>query len=125
MKLEEQITSWIISRKLKELGVQQDSLFWWAKPGRKKQTRDCSAFTVAKLGKMLPNYLVIDNEGRFLRCEKSNDFWGIGYTMLRKDGSGGFRNGLYGYRNEKTEANTRGLMLIWLIENGHLKANKI
>src|SRR5437868_5642219 len=75
MKLEDQVTNLELSKRLKELGVKQESLFWWefyisGDPELKRAgeqeciegesepwypSKDCiSAFTVAELGEMLP-----------------------------------------------------------------------
>ena len=83
MTLEKQVCSLELAKKLKELGVKQESLFYWnildGKPGinkyevknRKQFTEDgypgntmvyknvesYSAFTVAELGEMLPRFI--------------------------------------------------------------------
>lgn len=74
MKLEDQVTSLEISKKLKELGVKQESEFYWVVtltteyhlswypngelPKALQQRNDCySAFTVAELGVLLPAYI--------------------------------------------------------------------
>ncbi len=69
MKLEDQVTNLELSKKLKELGIKQNSLFWWSREHQKAlhkitfsyskfETADkephISAFTVAELGEMLP-----------------------------------------------------------------------
>lgn len=83
MKLEEQVISLDIAKRLKELGVKQESLFIWIhmedtgaqlnikirdilydmRSGydmheEDGDDRDCSAFTVAELGEMLPVRMV-------------------------------------------------------------------
>ena len=105
-----------MAKELKELGVKQDSLWYWnryitAKPylSQGKQYEDkfatdgtyiqysVSAFTVAELGEMLPKYVTSekDHEGKFfVRSEDAV------YNTL-----------------ENTEANARAEMLIYLIEN--------
>lgn len=85
MTLEQQVCSLELAKKLKELGVKQESLFWWKKKGRKNSKngyiyeligenypdgggydncehysgdkKDISAFTVAELGEMLPKQI--------------------------------------------------------------------
>lgn len=74
MKIEQQVTSLEISKRLKELGVKQESLFYWSSYGMKfkKETHELipeneinpsfmedyiSAFTVAELGEMLVRLL--------------------------------------------------------------------
>jgi hypothetical protein len=117
MKLENQVTNLELSKKLKELGVKQESLFWWVgskndewfvmslrsdekdlmvggKEGRKE---GYSAFTVAELGEMLPK--------QFGTTKDHQDRWYV-YNRI-------------GYEEQyaDTEANARAKMLIYLIEN--------
>jgi hypothetical protein len=83
MKLEQQVTSLELSKQLKELGVKQESVFWWnvlfnsgeteLENFQRYKTSDgspcddsISAFTVAELGEMLP-------EGA-ASFQRSNDF---------------------------------------------------
>lgn len=70
MDIEDQLTSLKLSKKLFELGIKQDGLFYWCKPGPNSEYilnrclfldrefcqtgRHISAFTVAELGEMLP-----------------------------------------------------------------------
>ena len=72
MKLEQQVCSLELAQKLKELGVKQESLFYWTysnmfgnitfylqyfpeiEGGYDGLENDVSAFTVAELGEMLP-----------------------------------------------------------------------
>ena len=78
MKLEEQVTSLELSKKLKELGIKQNSLFWWSREHQKDlhkitfsysvfETADpephISAFTVAELGEMLPKTIKFPKAG--------------------------------------------------------------
>ena len=65
MKLENQLTTLETSKKLKELGVKQDSIWWWNWWDKDAgdiyteilDTADgfASAFTVAELGEILPS----------------------------------------------------------------------
>lgn len=65
MKLENQVTSLELSRKLKELGVEQVGLWVWHNKiggGYKLKANEFSpstihAYTVAELGEMLPRYV--------------------------------------------------------------------
>lgn len=118
MKLEKQVTSLEISKRLKELGVKQESFFHWC--GLKNyniQYGDfsymgdvISAFTVAELGEMLlpevdsgktnegsPAYV---KGGKWISC------------LMHKSGER-ISHRVYG----ETEADARGKMLIYLIEN--------
>lgn len=126
MQLKDQVCSLDLSKRLKELGVKPDSLFYWLRMAHKnhysisylaKSFKDkdslvkeiCSAFTVAELGKILPKGIPnkkIKWKEVFLRCEPANKLG----------------NWLISYGNdilveENTEANARAKMLIYLIEN--------
>ena len=100
MELEKQVCNFELAKKLKELGVKQDSLFyWWEDKGQFVDTdrfgedRYCSrqiefgedsrnhwheikisAFTVAELGNLLPILVKSDNVTYFLN---SNKFFAI------------------------------------------------
>ena len=62
LKLEDQLTSFELSKKLKELGVKQNSLFCWTSdidleylPTDIRNNNSCiAAFSVAEHGEMLP-----------------------------------------------------------------------
>lgn len=112
MKLEEQVVSLELAKKLKELGVKQDGLFQWFRqfPGddyllhyidynhhemdlkifKEHFPDSCSAFTVAELGEMLPTGIYIDDssEKLYLRCIKYPVIYLILIMMI---------NGLIGY----------------------------
>lgn len=122
MKLENQITSLELSKKLKEFGTPQNSLFYWVissttnyhlsyTEGDKDllpQDRNdfYSAFTVAELGNLLPEYV----KGCWLRIVKNIEKqWGVCY-----------------YKNNEIEfaftwfdslSEAMGKMLIYLLEN--------
>lgn len=123
MTLEQQVCSLELSKKLKELGVKQESYFRHVRLSNKpdstedwylldRKPTDCleiiSAFTVAELGEMLPDDYVSGQipldavEGKwkcmkmsFPEFEPWNDFW----------------------EHADTEADARSKMLIYLIEN--------
>ena len=118
MKLEQQVTSLEISSRLKELGVNQNSLFaWWKKicslgeehfeleVGATKSISDsrvkssekvCSAFTASELGEMFPHIGIM--ESRTVGGGWRYDF--------------GDQQAIYG----ETEADARGKMLIYLLK---------
>jgi len=123
MKLEKQICSLEHAKKLKELGVKQESEWIWAimnigagqsayiynTVGDKGYHRDVeySAFTVAELGEMITKY-----------GKHGNDLpkWDYGWQCPQ------FMNILHNAENiegqwDLTEANARAKMLIYLIEN--------
>jgi hypothetical protein len=131
VKLEDQVCSLELAQKLKELGVKQDSLFYWFRVknlGLKLEIKakeslvyssysflrddiyeSYAAFTVAELGEMLPDWF---DSGRrqegdwmcrvFVKC---NDITHQAFS--------------------ETEANARAKMLIYLIENGHVNAGDL
>lgn len=118
MKLEDQVVSLDLAKKLKELGVKQESEFcyfqndWGCEHGEYKwdlnrcygklPSEDCvSAFTVAELGEMLPN--------THFNFYKNAD----GYL---------FSHSIKGASvTDPSEANARAKMLIHLIEQGIVK----
>lgn len=118
MKLEDQVCSLELAKKLKELGVKQKSLFSWVEilafdAGWKIEmvhapVTGISAFTVAELGEMLPAEI----DGYFI--EYWNNHWqgGINYMVSHKT---------EGSVSALTEADARAKMLIHLIEKGLVK----
>jgi len=118
MKLENQVCSLELAKKLKELGVKQESLWWWNiynqngcdamitlnRPERKGDYC-CSAFTVTELGEMLPNY--VGGQEISTRKDVDNNYWCelLGDDTKEK------------YFKSNAEANARAKMLIYLIEN--------
>jgi hypothetical protein len=129
MTLENQVTSLELSEKLKELGVKQESLFWYQNELLSYCPEFCNwgidsygmniaynqaiaAFTVAELGEMLP--LMIEDYGNenidlYLNIQKLRDgSWEIEYRSYQIT---------YISKSESTEANARAAMLIYLIEN--------
>lgn len=118
MKLEQQVVSLELAKKLKELGVKQESEFYWTEFFGDRyeikhkdfasggQTGNCSAFTVAELGEMLPDGYV---------AVKQPDGWYHGdYAHDLEDGI--FVNTHLG-SNADTEADARAKMRIYLLEN--------
>ena len=122
MKLENQVSNLELSRKLKELGVKQESLFYYQ--GVKKEidlekgyaldilrkltfagAEKVSAFTVAELGEILPAFSV----------GAKGKTWGYNFVK------GGKFIQLEVDFDVKSEANARAKMLIYLIENKLLK----
>jgi hypothetical protein len=115
MILEKQVCSLELSKRLKELGVKQESLFWYTcfmngtadiyfQYDRKHiPPALCSAFTVAELGELMPigyrthkeYYTWYVTTNHCLRCD-NEDF----FIM------------------DKNEADARAKMLIYLLENG-------
>lgn len=134
MKLEEQVVSLELAKRLKELCVKQDSLFWWyacsenlicARPNYIEYgshyvaERDLySAFTVAELGEILPtqikrNQLPFEWEGYRLCSER--------YATRETPWVACYRHSLGNVHSDQwanTAADALANMLIHLIENG-------
>lgn len=122
MTLKQQVVSLELAKKLKELGVKQESLFDWVMVGKwwrcQMSRRDSSvaffggepevisAFTVAELGEMLPKFFHVS-------WQKTNDD-GSGMIEILDIATGKKYHSL----DEPSEANARAKMLIHLIENG-------
>ena len=122
MKLENQVCSLESAKRLKELSVNKDSLYYWYNctdhPGEWRITdiklnndldKETSAYTVAELGEMLPSGLV--TSGR-----KYKDIFMCVYGNPEID---------LVFKEEKTEAEARAKMLIYLLENNIIKAEDL
>jgi len=118
MKLENQVCGLELAKRLKELGIKQDSLWYWGRYYHHNKddwelsdissfenlnAEYYSAFTVAELGEMLPytvfSHEYLRNNASVWRCIKDID----GKKIKKFDAN--------------TEANARCQMLIYLIEN--------
>lgn len=139
MKLEDQVINLELAKRLKELGVEQDSLFYWIKKESpyvwynsnnypiKADKFYYSAFTVAELGELLPAYTNIDGDAYKLELSKyripigdyegeirySCEYW----TLIGKS-SYILGKGCY----DTNEANARAQMLIYLLEEKLINA---
>lgn len=117
MKLQLQVTSLSLSKKLKELGVKQNSSIYWVKDPKSKKywlnpdycehigwglkmEGAISAFTVAELGELLSG----NSEYMSFPEKNGNGHWYVTIDGMERYGA-------------KTEANSRALMLIHLISN--------
>ena len=125
MEIEKQVCSSEHAQKLKELGVEQDSYFYWygGKVLRKNQLTQAlrrheppvAAFTVAELGELLRNQDWFEVWADFLTNEVR-----VWFTSSDSDPD-------YPAPQEdrtfvaETEADARALALIYLIENGMVK----
>lgn len=144
MKLENQVVSLDLAKKLKELGVKQESQFnWWKgigvgrimpndwsqfnmEPKPMYDTADVkekiSAFTVAELGEMLPIY-ICDPARRLSKQDKkcfSLQQRGFDEDYVDDAKPISFEvsyNGTEVKTREDTEADARAKMLIYLLEN--------
>ena len=115
-QLEKQVCSLELAKRLKELRVEQESLFsWFEVPGYKGSydivfhsdsasymKKMAAAFTVAELGEMWKKWNI---DEPLPHIGQNGWYWYRGETEIR----------------EKTEANARAKMLIHLIEKGLVK----
>lgn len=124
MKIENQVSNLDLSRRLKELGVPQESLYSWliASDGARlmnnpvldtyKYFERYSAFTVSELGEMLP--AGIKGLGitvhQFQEHKLDEKTWFIAYTDY-------FSGVVEGEQRDENEANCRAKMLVYLIEH--------
>jgi hypothetical protein len=151
LPIEKQCTSLEISKKLKELGVRQESLFYWRydpKTGdatygptdnliyqRKKNGKaesmgptslDVSAFTVSELGDMLPVTIKMNGETHWYECNKTRYKHRCGY-IYDHEGTQGWgelsESSGHSVGVAETEADARAKMLIYLIENNLITLN--
>lgn len=129
MELSQQVTSLELSKRLKELGVKQESHFYWNnhKIGQwglqtSKYSHSIAAYTVAELGELLPKHLSIGEYGnrefRYLIISHSDGVvqrlgrWYVYYDLPSHVG----KDYQYGMEADN-EADSRGLMLAYLKEN--------
>lgn len=138
MTLEQQVCSLELAKRLKELGVKQESLFLWcnfgkddwrgpysnidgisirfpATPGPYSFTKDdcwewCSAFTASELGEMLPKEWATK---RGTKSGRKTELW---QAWRRRGGVGGWKM-LKEIGESDNEADHRAKLLIHLLEN--------
>lgn len=99
MKLEDQVCSFELSKKLKELRVKQESLYYWRIPNEPRRAENAgafllradqnvsetnwfdyySAFSVAELGNLVPDSIKKGNSTYFLTIEKTSENWWVRY----------------------------------------------
>lgn len=122
MRLEQQVCSLELAKRLKELGVKQESIFFWERDREMKfsvvskedleldQKRNnfqlpgdlyCSAFTVAELGEMLKGFTESKTDKP---DERFPGFMVINVSDMH-------------HEYDANEANCRAKMLIYLLEN--------
>lgn len=122
--IEWQVSNKELSKRLKELGVKQESEFVWLQVFNPagwilcESNRPCvnleedfRAYTVAELGEMLPCFAVSE---RYFSAKDNQQEWNC-YSDNTDD------DGVWGYEERTiatTEADARAKMLIHLIEKG-------
>lgn len=129
MKLEDQVCSFELAKKLKELGATQISLFYWnnknkliTSPIYFKKRRffallyNISAFTVAELGEMLPDCIHGEyGYEAYIKSQKKDNEYKIYLDNLDK----------IAIFFSENEANARAKMLIHLIENNLIRIKDV
>lgn len=134
MTLEQQVTSLELSKRLKELGVDQESLFVWIQrkpesaseepswyikqegnwPAGMKLFDSVSAFTVAEVGERLPQIITFKNVVYQLFVSLGLDKqWFVVYTNVQDYEE----NAPFPIKICHNEADTRAKMLCYLLEN--------
>lgn len=121
MNLESQVCSLELSKRLNELGVKQDSLFhWWEKENKlgiyygnivNDPILQWSAFTVAELGLLLPDYVpskTASGSDKTLHYSKFQGMYHVGVLHHNRQITPVFYS--------DNEASARAMMLIYLIE---------
>ena len=146
MKLEKQICNLELAKKLKELGLKQNSLWYWISIGilnnkhvgwRLELSHNCnceepliaqeyySAYTVAELGELLPFKIyscTLPNPFE-LKINKLENKWEVYY--LAYESSELNNTDLCPTISAETEADALAKMLIYLLENKLLDNNKL
>ena len=134
MELEDQVSSIGPSKKLKELGVKQDSLFYyWKDTTHETHKTDlniiyiseeeenvgdykiASAFTVAEFGEMLPKHSI-----KYVTAGSVHYYLIIVYDVYGEVWTVKYERGnseILQYCSDTKEADARAKMLIYLVEN--------
>ena len=126
MPLEQQVCSYELAKRLAELGVRQESVFWWVDrtltytgglASHAQRQGGLAAFTVAELGEMLPDDLTIPSKNG-----KPHTHW-LRFGRYRGAGTrfwcaypGGTARTNFEERAH-TEADARAKLLIYLLEH--------
>jgi hypothetical protein len=129
--IENQVISLALAKRLKELGVKKKSIFTWGIGGDRCEkewtvlltdddswsaTETYLAFTVAELGDMLPACI----QSNLITFLKRNHDHYSSYATFYSDG-----DRVSFQEHDQKEAGSRAKMLIYLIENGHVKAEDL
>lgn len=107
--------------KLKELKVRRPAFFRFNHLGGIELNNeydndtyyDCDTYTVAELGAMLPKNI----GNRKLNIYELDNMWHCGYKMNARN----FDNHSFREKRDSKEANARAKLLIYLIEQSHVK----
>lgn len=124
MKLEDQVANLELSKRLKELGVKQESYFWWnnsiesggwlLEDHEEANETNAAAFTVAELGALLPEFTIhkkTDGVSNLWRIDLSENLSWIYQPKISDE-------------DRVTEANIRAKLLIHLLEQKLIEVPK-
>lgn len=151
MKIEDQVCSLELAKRLKELGVKQDSLFYWhnisiypmviyGDSTEWSGDRLISAFTSSELSKMLPNYVSTKESEpfngyriyleKFISVDKGSQInnWIVNYHCDTVEGYGKnefFVRRLTSNIYDPSLSNAMAKMIIYLLERGLWEDKKI
>jgi hypothetical protein len=147
MELEKQVCNLELAKKLKELGIKQESLFYWNEgininDEQEEVNHICllnhnqtfshwkfySAFTIAELGEFLPKQIKSSNQTGFLFYDFEAEE--LSYICLGHNEYGNYRYPLVLNSQQlifdgKEEVNSRAKALIYLIENDLIKVEDL
>lgn len=132
MKLEEQVVSLELAKKLKKLGVPQDSLWYWINGelycSYCSETGDIplsqeeySAFTVAELIVRLPESVEINKLIYWFRIEKYKNKYACGYCLVIRESGESGEDITYHKEIDSIMVDAVAKMLIYLLENKIIK----
>lgn len=138
VKLEKQVVSLELAKKLKELDVKQESLFGWGVSaqittiinfdhmddynGWIDKAEIYSAFTASELGEMLPAYIDIGNgDPAYLQY----NYHALPYYYKYGESIFDIAYGNHDFIGHLSETDCRAKMLIYLIENGLMEVPNV
>ncbi len=137
MKLEDQVISLDLAKRMKELGFVQESLWYWVQwifdegnyctiepysrgLAKEQVLNRYSAYTVSELGEMLPMRLRLEAADYWLRTTKGKRVWDIRYCSYSKSRYHNYGLPDRGMFQGDTESDCRAKMLIYLKEKNLL-----
>lgn len=130
MNIDKQVCSRELAKRLKKLGVKQESLYYIREDGEIEHNfkycggglvegdtpEQYSAFTVAELGEMLPQCFKVKDDMYYIEPNMNGSGLCCMDYIKYNDGIGTFLRG-YPVIKASTEADARAKMLIYLLEN--------
>ena len=134
LPLEHQVCSRELAKRLEELGVRQESVFWWVDTkltytgglaAHAQRTGSIAAFTVAELGEMLPDELIIPSKNGkpYTHWLRFGRYRGVGHRFWCAYPGGTTRTNLE--ERAHTEADARAQLLIYLLEHHLLSSTEL